>query len=259
MKRNPGEWLRRRLFGRIVDAAFLATLAVGWLCGALAGVLGMALGHWLGSELTLAFVLLPGLALLGAPLYLLAKGWRLPDMSKGAHAEERVGQVIEYALTRERCAVAHHVEEIASVGDIDHLVATPKRLWVIETKHGRVPREVFRETLRRIARNVEAVRDWAPGMRVIGCLVFLTGSGTRPRPSYEWDRVAIRCFGSEEALVRELKPEARSNGGSSEIARRVWGLGKVEVPPSWEAAHSVARQFARSARRISRRRGPFRG
>ena len=129
MKRNPGEWLRRRLFGRIVDAAFLTALAVGWLCGALAGVLGMALGQWLGAGLTVAFVLLPGLALLGAPLYLLAKGSRLPDMSKGAHAEERVGQVIEYALTRERCAVAHHVQGISKVGDIDHLVATPKGLW----------------------------------------------------------------------------------------------------------------------------------
>ena len=38
---------------------------------------------------------------------------RLADMRKGASAEERVGQVIEYALTSERGAVAHHVEDIA--------------------------------------------------------------------------------------------------------------------------------------------------
>ena len=50
-----------------------------------------------------------------------------------------VGQAIEYPSTRERCAVAHHLEEIARVGGIDHLVATPRGLWVIETKHGLVP------------------------------------------------------------------------------------------------------------------------
>ena len=118
---------------------------------------------------------------------------------------------------------------------------------------------MFQETLRRIARNVEAVRNWAPGMRVTGCLVFVTVSGPPPRSSYDWGRVTIRCFGSEVALMRELKAEAHSDGGSFEIARRVWRLGKVEVPQSWEAAHSVARQFTRSARKISRSVDPFWG
>ena len=252
MKRNPGEWLRQRLFGRIVNAAFLATLATGWLCGALAAVLGMGLGQWLGAGLTVSFVLLPGAGLLGAALYLLAKGWRLPDMRKGAHAEETVGQAIEYALTRERCAVAHHVEGFASVGDIDHLVATPRGLWVIETKHGRVPISKFQETLRRIARNVEAVRDWAPGMRVTGCLVFVAWSGPPPKPAYEWGPETIRCFASAASLMRELKAEARCEGGSSDLARRVWRLGKVEGPRSREASQSLAPKVARAAREFSR-------
>ena len=51
------------------------------------------------------------------------------------------------------------VETIARVGDIDHLVATPRGLWVVETRHGRVASPDFPETLRRIALNVEAVRD----------------------------------------------------------------------------------------------------
>ena len=129
----------------------------------------------LGMAWTISFVLLPAAGLLGAALHRLARGWRLPDMKKGVRAEEMVGQAIEYALTRERCAVAHHVEGIARVGDIDHLVSTPRGLWVIETKHRSVPRSDFQETLRRIALNVKAVRDWAPGMRVTGCLVFATG------------------------------------------------------------------------------------
>ena len=107
-------------------------------------------GHsaWSWGRLwTISFVLLPAAMLLGAALHKLARGWRLSHMQKGAHAEERVGQAIEYALTRERCAVAHHVEGIARVGDIDHLVATPRGLWVVETKHRLVPRSEFPETL----------------------------------------------------------------------------------------------------------------
>ncbi len=117
----------------------LATFAVGWLCGALGAALSLAHDRLLGTEWTIVFVLLPAVGLLVAALYKWARGWRLPDMGNGARAEEAVGQAIEYALTRERCAVVHHVEEIAKVGDIDHLVATPRGLWVIETKHGRVP------------------------------------------------------------------------------------------------------------------------
>ena len=161
MKRNPGEWLRERLSGRIVDAVLLATFAVGWLCGALGVALGMALAGSLGAEWTLVLVLLPAAGFLVAALYRLVRGWRLPDMRKGASAEVAVGQAIEYVLTRDRCAVAHHVEEIAKVGDVDHLVATPRGPWVIETKHRRVPSSSFQETLCRIALNVEAVRDWA--------------------------------------------------------------------------------------------------
>ena len=56
---------------------------------------------------------LPGAGFVLAALYKAKRGWRLADMRKGASAEERVGQVIEYALTSERGAVAHHVEDIA--------------------------------------------------------------------------------------------------------------------------------------------------
>ena len=121
--------------------------------------------------------------LVGAPLWMLTvgglvfvavgawrafRGWRLRDMRTGAGAEERVGEAIEYALTRAGCAVAHGVTVIAREGDIDHLVATPTRLWVLETKSGRLPRTAFATTLRRIARNVDAVRAWAPGEDVVG-------------------------------------------------------------------------------------------
>ncbi len=223
MKRNPGEWLRQRLSGRIVDATFLATFAAGWLCGGLASALAIELG----AAGIILFVLLPAGGLMGAALHRVAKGWRLPDMRKGARAEERVGLALEFALTRERCAVAHHVQQIATVGDIDHLVATPSSLWVIETKHRPVPSSHFQETLRRIALNVKGVRAWAPEMRVTGCLVIAGEPGRAPKPSYEWGAETIRCFGSAEALMREVRRETHGEGGSADIARKVWRLAKV--------------------------------
>lgn len=228
MKRNPGAWLRARLLDRVVDAGLLGMAGMGWLLGA--GLVlwttrgpGQAVPEWPAWSL-----LLPGAGFVVAALYKAKRGWRLADMRKGARAEERVGQVIEYALTSERCAVAHHVEEIARIGDIDHLVATPRGLWVIETKHGRVPKREFRETLRRIALNVTAVRTWAPGMHVTGCLVFASESEKRPRPTFKQGAETIRVFANPESLMHELRDAARAEGGRSHIARAVWHLAKVE-------------------------------
>ena len=229
MKRNPGAWLRAQLLDRVLDVALLGAMGTAWLGGA-ALALFVVLGPRPGPEWTFWFVFLPGAVFLVAALYRWQRGWRLSDMKKGARAEERIGQVIEYALTRERCAVAHDVEEVANVGNIDHLVATPRGLWVIETKHGRVPRSEFRETLRRIAFNVKAVRDWAPGMRVTGCLVFFNEPKPPPKPTYESGAETIKCFANPTSLMRELRDEAQGEGGSPDLARRVWALGKMEEP-----------------------------
>ncbi len=237
MKRNPGEWLRERLIERMIDVGLLATMGIGCLLGA-----GLALWLTCGAaparEWTIWFALLPGAVCLGAAFYKATRTggrsvdrWRLRDMRVGARAEENVGQAIEYALTRERCGVAHHVEEIARVGDIDHLVATPRRLWVIETKHGWIPGRKFPEALRRIAANVEAVRDWAPGTQVTGCLVFAGDREVRAQPTFERGMETIRCFTSATALMRELREEAHGEGPiGANLVRRVWTLAKAEGP-----------------------------
>lgn len=228
MKRIPGGWLRHRLLDRVVQVALLGMAGMGWLLGA--GLVlwatrgpGQSVPEWMVWSM-----LLPGAGFLLAGLCKAKRGWRLADMRKGASAEERVGQVIEYALTSDRCAVAHHVEDIARIGDIDHLVATRRGLWVIETKHGRVPKREFRETLRRIALNVTGVRTWAPGMQVTGCLVFASEPEKRPRPTFKQGAETIKVFANPESLMRELRGEARAEGGSSSTAREVWRLAKVE-------------------------------
>ena len=227
MKRNPGEWLRDRILGRNLEVALYVTAGTAWLGGAAAG-LWAGFGARVLEQWASLLVVLPGVAFLGAALTLAGRGWRLPDMRKGARAEETIGQAIEYALTRDSCAVAHHVEEIARIGDIDHLVATPQGLWVIETKHGRVPRSEFAETLRRIAANVEGVREWAPDTRVTGCLVFASEQQRLPKAAYEHGKETIRAFANRTSLMRALRREARGKGDSLDLARRVWKLGKLE-------------------------------
>ena len=231
MKQNPGEWLRSQILDRNLEVALWTTAGTVWLGGAVLGLWvgsgSKPLGQWFG----LIAALLPGAAFLGKALYVEKSGWRVPDMRKGARAEETIGQAIEYALTRDTCAVAHHVEDedIARIGDIDHLVVTPDGLWVIETKHGRVPKSEFAETLRRIAANVEGVREWAPGVRVTGCLVFANKQRRRPKPAYKHGKETIRAFADGTALKGELSKKARETGDSRRLARRVWELGKLEA------------------------------
>ena len=87
--------------------------------------------------------------------------------------ETLVGQTIERAITAENCAVAHSVKKIAKVGDIDHIVATPKAVWVTETKYRKVPPKSFPKVLNRIAANMKSVRQWAHGKTTVrGCLVL---------------------------------------------------------------------------------------
>ena len=160
---------------------------------------------------------------------------RLGRLEKGEDAEVRAGQFIEYALTAPSCAIAHSVTGIARVGDIDHVVATPARLWVIETKYRRVPREHLPEALRRIADNTTAVWEWAPpGTPVRGCLVLAYESRVH-RKTYDYGKEPIVVH-TPASLAREAEGRIRTRA----CARRAGGRRGVEartrcritVPPS---------------------------
>ena len=146
---------------------------------------------------------------------------------KGEDAEVRTGQVIEHALTAPGCAIAHSVTSIARFGDIDHLVATPVRPWVVETKYHRVPRQRFPEVLRWIAENTAAVWEWVPpGTPLRGYLVLAYESRVR-RKSYDYGRQPVAVH-TPASLARELKAEAREERTIDErVAAGVWEIGRV--------------------------------
>ena len=228
MKRNPGQWLREQLLERVFTSGMLIMAGSGCLLGGLlSAVDGSA---WFSVLLGI------GLSVSGA-VRLARRGgktadhWRLNDIRKGARTEERIGAAIEYALTQPYCAVAHGVKEIAKVGDVDHLVVTPQRIWVVESKYTRLSKQQFPETLRRIAANVDAVSEWAPHAQVVGCLVFGGTEQVSASPSYTKNGKRILCFKDPESLARRLREEAGAERTiSEEVARKVWRVSRAMSP-----------------------------
>ena len=152
---------------------------------------------------------------------------RLGRLGKGEEGATDAGQAIEYAIAVPGCAIARSVTGIARASEIDHLVATPLRLWVIETKYPKVPREHLPEVLRQIAENTSAVWEWVPpGTPVRGCLVLAKGAPpSRKTYDYGKEPVVVHTLAS---LARELKAEAGMERMIDErVVAEVWNLGRV--------------------------------
>ena len=152
----------------------------------------------------LTMTVLPGFIFLIAAAVVARGGrrpWKIDHMRKGAHAEARIGHVIEYSITRQACAVAHNVTDIVDSGDIDHLVATPGGLWVIETKSNRHS-SFERRKLEALARKVNDVRNWAPpDTRVFGCLVYANDAGPQGNTTHEIYGESISNFSQPKIFV----------------------------------------------------------
>ena len=171
----------------------------------------------IAAGIALAIAALPFLRVLG-------RGGPLrTEKDNGAAASTR--HAIEHALAAPGCAVSHSVSTIARAGVIDHLIATPVRLWVIGAMHQRVRREAFPAVLTRIADNTTAVWDWAPpGTPVRGCLVL--DHESRPdRNQYDYGKGPVVVH-TPATLARELKAESER---SRELDERVAdAVGKLE-------------------------------
>lgn len=224
MRREPGNWLRKQLLSKGVWAVFGLAL----LSGLVAGILLQRLWpDWA------TVVMLGAFALAAVWFYWLHRGrWRLDNLEKGLLAETRVGDAIDYAVTALGCAVAHDVmdADIAKWGNIDHIVATPKRIWVIETKSNQIPKKKFPRALSGIAANVKAVRKRAPlQTEVRGCLVIDSANQQRPKRKTDGEEIWVE---SRKSLVNKLKMEVHEAGppdsGAEELAQWVWALGKLD-------------------------------
>ncbi len=127
---------------------------MGPLPAAFAGVgslVAAALAAWVGLG---SAVVLGAACILGSLLLWGLHSRRIGNLRKGYVAERQIGRAIEQAITADNCAVAHNVEGIANAGDIDHIVATPQGVWVVETKYRRVWAKSFPKVLNRIRANV---------------------------------------------------------------------------------------------------------
>ena len=216
-RRAPAQWLRSRLVTQLLAV-------VGTTLFTLGAIIGHLLGHWFAMEIVI--IAAAGVVAIAFIWMRADRRWSLSNLEKGISAEYRVGQVVDYGLMPLNCAVAHGVTDPAKEGDIDHLVATPCRLWVVETKTRAVPRKRVPRVLDRIAANVHAVEAWAPGIPVRGCLVLLEPfQGKRNYEAADGTPVVVH---DERSLRDALRAEVGDDGPvGPELARRVWALGQI--------------------------------
>ena len=149
--------------------------------------------------------------------------WGNENLEKGWHGERRVGEEIERAIIARGCAVAHGVRTVADIGDIDHLVATPVCLWVVETKYGWLPKDAFAEALRRLERNMGAVAVEFPQTPLQGCLVLAYEEEREiKRRRYSNGRIVVH---TPESLLEALQSEAQQNLSlDPAVTNRIWEL-----------------------------------
>ena len=229
MRKNAGSFVR----GKLVKSGLLSMGGAGILFGLAIGLLFyFVFPRWIGYSWGFAayVVALAAIYIVIRVIERPSSWWNFENLKKGVDAETRVGQIIEYAITAENCAVAHSVTEIAKVGDIDHIVATPGRIWVIETKYKKVPKKTFPKVLSRIATNTDAVREWAPaGTHVRGCLVLAYETEKSKKSfSHGKEKITVYTEDSLATLMREMREEARGKWSPDEqIAKDIWKLGHV--------------------------------
>ena len=234
MKKIAGSFVRRKLF----ESALLSTGGAGIYVGLAIGlVIYLVFPRWIsyGWGFAAYVIALAASYLAIRVMERPSSWWNFENLKKGVDAETRVGQIIEYAITAENCAVAHSVTEITKVGDIDHIVATPVAIWVIETKYKRVPKSLFDKVLNRIAANVDAVRQWAPGSPPVrGCLVLAyeetDTKKTRTGKNLDGGIEKITVYTKESlcTLKGKIRQEAQGPGSlDKQVAKGIWELGRV--------------------------------
>ena len=198
-------------------------LLIGLSIGFLFYLVGVLIGHgWaIGAYLAAAAAALLAVGISKRPAY----RWNQENLRKGAYAEIHVGQIIEEVITNETCAIAHGVTRSEERGDIDHLVATPTGIWIVETKYRPVPQDKFSKVLRHIEESIDWVREWAPiETPVKGCLVLV--KEWKQQRDYTSGDKKITAY-TPEQFEEALKREARKKQSIDErVTAKIWDLGR---------------------------------
>ena len=226
MRRHAGGYLERALLAETLGP--LPALSIG---------AGMLLGIGVHFLFGWPFVLATAIPLAACAAFLWFRGRRQREAFRKGHvAERQIGRALEEAVTAKGCAVAHNVTGVLDSGDIDHIVATPRNVWVIETKFRRVqPKGEFARALRRLHACRRRVEELLPaGTPVRACLVLAyEGSGVRKA------RGDIRVFNNEtfrEELLRDLRAERdgpqAAAGMDGRVAGTVWRLSRGQPVPA---------------------------
>ena len=217
----------RRYAGDYLGTEFVAEAVGPWPAALLgAGMLvGVAIALWLGAY----FAEVAGITLLVSSLFLW--GWRRRERDafrKGHIAERQIGRALEQAITAKGCAVAHNVTTVMDSGDVDHIVATPRSVWVIETKYRRVPKGRFSKVLSRLHAcrgRVEAL--FPTGTPVRACLVLAyEEGGVKP------ERDGILVYNNDtfrtDFLPRLKAERLESPAVDGRVSSVIWGLSRGE-------------------------------
>lgn len=233
-KNAAGGWLRKRLLDRAFSAGMLLMVFTG--CG-----LGFAIGNHpvfdgrLGTQSTWA--IWAAVVLSAGGLYVFTRKWEA-SWGVGLAAERKVGDLIEHALTQDDCAYAHDVKEALGIhGNIDHVVMTPRGVWVVETKARWLSTKKFSAARHQIGKNVRRVRQHLgtslpASLPVRGALVIGDPSHDSLESDHDWNEVQIKAFGAKsfwKALRHECAhgPDNSLHPGVTTATKMVWNLGSA--------------------------------
>lgn len=93
--------------------------------------------------------------------------------------------------------------------NIDHVVVTPQRVLVVETKYRRVIPRAFPQVMRRIVKCTDIVRKYVGSeVEVTGCLVF-ADPATKVKPTYSVPGGQTIHAYTSSALQSTLEQECR--------------------------------------------------
>ena len=173
VRRRAGHFLREKSLRKTFIYSMIGALLIGF--GTALATLSYAVNLSSSALIQYVGILVMVFAVLLLSIVAYSRGnWSLQNIQKGLAGEVLIGDISERALLKS-CGlfVAHDVHSSTSAGNIDHLVATPTKVLVVETKYQYLPKQSFARTLQAIRRKAENTKRFLQlDSHVIGCLVL---------------------------------------------------------------------------------------